>query len=306
MRTLVVTGDDFGFSRGVNRAIAQAHDRGVLTSASLMVTGEAAGEAVALARSRPGLAVGLHLVVLDGRAALPPREIPCLADPAGRFRGAPVSAGLRYQFSSRARRELAREIRAQLERFCDSGLALSHVDGHHHMHVHPVVLAILAGLAAEFRIPAIRLPSEELGLALALDRRNIPGKVFWACIFGLLRRHGERRLREAGIGFSDRVYGLLATGRVTEQYLLGLIPRIRADDVELYCHPAVTLPGEPSNGPSGSGPEEFAALLSDRVRQALARSGFSLAGYPRTAQARSSRKILRGSDSPPPGEFGHA
>src|SRR5215831_1345447 len=80
VRTLAVTGDDFGRSRAVNRGIAEAYDRGVLTSASLMVAGDAAAEAVEMARCRPGLAVGIHLVVVEGRAALPHREIPAITD----------------------------------------------------------------------------------------------------------------------------------------------------------------------------------------------------------------------------------
>jgi hopanoid biosynthesis associated protein HpnK len=276
VRTLIVTGDDFGFSRGVNRAIIEAHERGVLTHASLMVNGGAAAEAIALARSRPDLSVGLHLVVVDGAATLAPSEIPRLAGADGLFRGTPVSAGLRYQFSGAARRELAREIRAQLERFRETGLELSHVDGHHHMHLHPVVLETLVLLAREFRIPAIRLPSEELRLALAITPGNIAGKALWSGVFGLLRRHGERRLQNAGIACSERVYGLLETGRVTAPYLLDLIPRIRADRVEIYCHPAVASPGEPSNGPPGSGPAELSALLTPRVREAIGRSGVVL------------------------------
>jgi hopanoid biosynthesis associated protein HpnK len=278
VRTLAVTGDDFGSSAAVNRAIVEAHDRGILTRASLMVAGDAAAEAVALARSRPGLAVGLHLVVVDGPAALPSREIPSLVDSSGRFRGGPVSAGLRYQFSLAARRELFREIRAQLERFRDTGLPLSHVDGHHHMHLHPIVLRRLVALAPEFGIPAIRLPSEELGIALALGGGGVAGKIFWSAIFRPLRRYGERRLAEAGVGFSERVYGLLATGRITEEYLLGLIPRIRADRVELYCHPALALPGEAGDGRPESGQRECAALVSGRVRESLARNGFVLGG----------------------------
>ena len=288
MRTLAVTGDDFGFSRGVNRAIAEAHDRGILTSASLMITGDAAGEAIALARARPGLAVGLHLVVVDGRAALPAPETPRLVDADGRFRGGPVRAGLRYQFSREARRELAREIRTQLERFRETGLTLAHVDGHHHMHLHPVVLAMLLDLAREFEIPAIRLPSEELSLALAIDRRKVASKVVAAGIFRLLRRHGERRAREAGLDFSERVYGLQATGQVTERYLLELIPRIRAGRVEFYCHPAAVLPGEPGNGPPGAGPQELAALLSPRVRQVVEACGFVLGGRSAASQTRAS------------------
>jgi hopanoid biosynthesis associated protein HpnK len=277
VRRLVVTGDDFGYSREVNRAIAEAYDRGILTNASLMVSGDAAAEAVALARSRPGLSVGLHLVVADGRAALPASQIPRLVDGAGRFRAGLVRQGLRYQFSRGARSELAHEVGAQLERFVESGLALSHVDGHHHMHLHPTVLKILLGLADRFRIPAIRLPHEELSLALSLDRCAVPSKVLSSLIFRLLRASGEGRLRAAGIPVPERVYGLLATGRITEDYLLGLIPRIRSNDVELYCHPATAVPGQRFHGPPASGPEEFAALLSQRVKDALRQSRFVLA-----------------------------
>jgi chitin disaccharide deacetylase len=289
VRTLIVTGDDFGFSRGVNRAVVEAYESGVLTNASLVVNADAAAEAVALARCRPDLAVGLHLVVVDGAATLPPSVIPRLADAGGRFRRSPVSAGLVYQFSGAARSQLQREIRAQLERFRDTGLELSHVDGHHHMHLHPVVLEILVGLAREFRIPAIRLPSEELGPALAFDGRNLAGKALWSGVFGLLRLHGERRLRDTGIAFSERVYGLLETGRVTEPYLLDLIPRVRADCVEIYCHPAFASADEPSNGPPGSGPSELSALLSPRVREAIERSGFVLSKVAGTALTPASR-----------------
>jgi hopanoid biosynthesis associated protein HpnK len=226
-----------------------------------MVAGEAFEEAVSLARERPSLAVGLHLVILDGKAALPPAEIPLLVDSEGRFPDAPVSAGLRYFFRPAARAQLRREIRAQLERFRSTGLALSHVDGHHHLHLHPVALSCLADLAAEFRIPAVRLPSEELALALRTDPGRVATKVVWAGIFGRLRRHGERLLRATGVRFAERVYGLLATGRVTERYLLGVIPRIRANAVEIYSHP-------------GASPAELEALLSPRVREAIRDAGF--------------------------------
>jgi hopanoid biosynthesis associated protein HpnK len=263
----------------VNRAIVEAHERGVLTSASLMVAAEASDEAIELARAHPTLAVGLHLVVVDGRTALPASEVPHLVGPDGRLPARPIRMGLAYQFRPAARRELVREIRAQLERFRQTGLTLSHVDGHHHMHLHPFVLGTLLELSAEFQIPAIRLPSEELGVTLALDRSGLPGKIVGTWVFRRLRKYGERRLRSAGVRFSDRVYGVLATGRMTEAYVLGLIPRIRANFAELYFHPAVAVAGEPLNGPPGSGSAELAALVSARVRDALDASGFALTSY---------------------------
>ena len=280
MRRISITGDDFGLSREVNRAIVRAYDRGVLTRASLMVNGEAAPEAVQMARSRPGFPVGLHLAVVDGLATLPPSEIPHLVDSSGRFCSRPFAMGLRYQFSRAARRELRSEIRAQLERFAGTGLSLSHVDGHHHMQMHPVVLGILIEMAESFSIPAIRLPAEDLGVSLSLDPRGAAGKILLSLGFGFLRRWGVRRLRRTRVSFSKRVYGLLESGRITEDYLLGLIPRIAEDDVELYCHPATELPGEHFHGPPYNGPAELAALLSGKVRAAIDRSGLVLSKPP--------------------------
>lgn len=275
----IINGDDFGFSHGVNQAIIKAHKEGVLTSTSLMVTGEAFDEAVDLAHAHPSLAVGLHLVLVCGRAALPPSQIPHLVDEAGNFPYTPERSGLRYQFNRSTHEELQREIRAQLEKFRSTGLRLSHVDGHLHMHMHPLVLRILVDLADEFHIQVIRLPHEELGMSLRLDRQNLLTKLVWAGVFGGLRRYGEGLLKSKGIGFADRVYGLLQTGSVTEEYLLGLIPQIQATRVEIYCHPAIAIPGEALNGPSGAGEAELAALLSGQVREVLAAKGFELTNF---------------------------
>jgi hopanoid biosynthesis associated protein HpnK len=275
-RFVVINGDDFGFSSGVNQGIIKAHEQGVLTSTSLMVTGEAFEEAVALAKVHPNLAVGLHLVLGCGKAVLPPHQIPHLVDSEGNFSSDSVNAGLRYQFSSAARRELRLEIRAQLEKFHQTGLQLSHVDGHLHMHVHPVVLRSLVEFADEFNIKVIRLPWEELKFTLNLNRRDLLNKLIWWGVFGGLRRYGESLLKSKGIQFCDRVYGLLQSGQMTEEYLLGLIPQIQADVVEIYSHPAIAIPGEPLNGPPGAGEVELAAWLSKQVREVLTAHGFEL------------------------------
>src|ERR1043166_8184955 len=91
---LLVTADDFGRSPEINRAVIRAHREGILTTASLMVAGPAADEAVALARQNPTLAVGLHLVVVDGPAVLPHEQIPHLTDLSDCFPDNPVRLGL--------------------------------------------------------------------------------------------------------------------------------------------------------------------------------------------------------------------
>ncbi|MFN6035416.1 MAG: hopanoid biosynthesis-associated protein HpnK, partial [Dolichospermum sp.] len=271
MSYLIINADDFGFSHDVNAAIIQAHEEGILTSTSLMVTGDAAQEAIALAKNHPHLAVGLHLVLVCGKSVLPPAQIPHLVDSQGNFSHNPTQAGLNYQFNQATRAELRLEISAQLEKFRNSGLNLAHVDGHLHLHVHPVILNILTEFAAEFKIKFIRLPSEELTKNLKIDRRNLLTKIIWSIVFGQLRNYGEGLLKDHHINFADRVYGLLQTGNMSEEYLLSLIPQIEAELVEIYAHPAL-VNTDINNG----GEIELKALLSHKVRELLTVKGFEL------------------------------
>ena len=278
-RRLIINGDDFGFSSGVNQAIIEAHERGVLTSTSLMVTGDAFEEAVTLAKAHPTLAVGLHLVLACGRSVLPPAQIPHLVDAHGNFSNQPEKAGIYYHFSAAARREIPLEIRAQLEKFRQTGLPLSHVDGHVHVHIQPVVLNHLVNLSDEFNIRSMRLPLEDLSATLRADRSDLPMKLLLSIVYAGLRRYGEFVLRSRNIQFVDRVYGLFNSGRMTEDYLLKLIPHIQSNWVEIYSHPAAAIAGEPANESYGLGEAERDALISDRVRAMIHDQGFKLANY---------------------------
>jgi hopanoid biosynthesis associated protein HpnK len=257
----------------VNQAIIESHEQGILTSTSLMVSGQACMEAVNLAKNHPNLGVGLHLVLVCGQSVLPYEKIPHLVDRNRNFLNDPVKAGLNYQFNSEARKELALEIRAQLEKFQETGLLMSHLDGHLHLHTHPVVLGIIKELAAEFDLKVLRLPSEELNFTLAIDRSHFWTKLVWSQVFEQLRRHGERLFENTGIIIPDKVYGLLATGKISEDYLLQLIPKIQTEIAEIYAHPDYS----PLTNPSGS--MEFKTLLSDQVRDRIQSCGFELINF---------------------------
>jgi hopanoid biosynthesis associated protein HpnK len=275
---VILGADDFGSTTDVNAAVQAAHLQGVLTSASLMVTGEAAAEAVSMAREMPDLAVGLHLVVADGPAALAPDRIPHLVDSDGWFPRDPLQIGMRYAFSRAARQELAAEIRAQFERFAATGLSLSHVDGHQHMHLHPVVFDLLLPLAEAYGARGLRLPRDNLRLALAHSRRAAGRKVLWALVFGLLNAWCARRLQGHKLIVADRVYGLLQTGQMHEAYVVDLIRHLGVPTAEIYFHP-ITAPGGDSLDPA-----DLQALLSPAVRQAIEARGISRTTYPALAR----------------------
>jgi hopanoid biosynthesis associated protein HpnK len=279
-RRLIVSADDFGMSAGVNAGIIRAHTDGILGDASLMVTGAAVDEAVALARAHPRLQVGLHLVLVQGTAAAPPAAVAPLVDTAGHFTARPIAAGMRYFFSPAARAALRREITAQLEAFAATGLPLAHVDGHLTIHMHPVVLDVLLELRTRFGIRAVRLPREPLAQALRYDRRHLFRKLFEATAFDALARWGVPRLARAGVRHPDRVYGLHQTGHVSEDYVLSVIAELPPGVSELYCHPAlVDAEARRWRPREYASEQELAALTSGRVRAALARAGVELITY---------------------------
>lgn len=261
---VIVTADDFGLDPAVNEAVAQAHDRGILSAASLMVGAGAAAEAVDIARARPTLGVGLHLVLTDGRAVLPHSDIPDLVDTSGRFYEGMAKTGARFFFRPHVRRQLAAEIRAQYEAFVATGLPLDHVNAHKHFHVHPTILSLTLQIGREYGLRAMRWPYEPRGAT--------PGDwhaLFEAALMTPWLRGMRRRMKTAGVVSNDRLLGLRATGHMTESRMLAAIEAARAGPVaEIYCHPArrnrltAAMADYDHTG-------EYDALVSPRVVQAL-------------------------------------
>lgn len=265
-KALIVNGDDFGLSPEVNAGIIRAHREGILNSASLMVAEAAREEAARAARELPGLDVGLHVVVCKGRSTLAPSQIAPLVSPRGEFVDNPVLGGMRYFFDRRVRAKLAAECRAQIEAHLRLVGYLHHINGHLNFHVHPVLADILVELACEYKVPCIRLPREPVLTTLALARDHMARKLVESVIFRSLSRRTRRMAAERGIKSTDWVFGLHQSGHLSEEYVLGVIDRLRDGVTELYFHPAMDVGGTP---PAPSAQREVEILASPRVREAL-------------------------------------
>jgi hopanoid biosynthesis associated protein HpnK len=268
VRRLIVNADDFGASPAINQAVIRAHREGILTTASLMVNEPARAEAVRLARENPRLGVGLHLTLLLGRAALPPEQIPGLVNAHGEFSRRPVGVGLRYFFLRRLRAQLRAEIHAQFDTFHATGLPLDHVNGHLHLHLHPVVFDILLEDAAALGIRHLRLTRDCLARSRRMTRGRWLYRASHALIYELLSRRARAPLRRRGIRHAQITFGLLQTGRVDEDYVLKLLPELPAGDSELYSHPSLD-----------EFRPEFEALISPRVRDRVRELGIELIRY---------------------------
>lgn len=280
MKELIINADDFGLSSAANRGVIRAWQQGILTSASLMAGGGAFEEAVALAGENPGLQVGLHLTLVQGRAVLERQGFPALVDANGGFGNDPVLAGMRYYFLKPLRSRLYREIEAQIVKCLEAGISLSHLDGHLNIHMHPVVFDILCELMPAYGIESFRLSRESLAANLAVDRERVVGKCADAFIFASLAKRCRTRLDRLGIRYAAEVKGLLNSGRMTEDYLLQTLDSVGDGLTEIYFHPGCRPCAELDRWmPGYLHDEELAALTSAQVAGKLARLGIRLRNY---------------------------
>lgn len=280
MKELIINADDFGLSAGVNKAVIKAWQEGILTSASLIVGADACHEAVHLAKANPGLQVGLHLTLVQGRAVGEHATFPRICDAKGFFTDDPVHAGMRYYFVRPFRKQLRREIEAQIEAFLQTGIPLSHIDGHLNIHMHPTVFDILCELMPKYGITSFRLSREDLRSDLANDRSRLLGKAADAFIFSKLANRCRPALDRLGIGYTGEVKGLLSSGRMTEAYLFKAIEMLGEGTTEIYFHPGCLPCAEITRRmPDYRHEEELAALTSPRVKARLKELGIGLRNY---------------------------
>jgi hopanoid biosynthesis associated protein HpnK len=272
-RRAIFTADDFGFDEAVNEAVERAHLDGILTSTSLMVTAPAAADAIARAKRLPRLAVGLHLVLVQGEPALPREEIAPLIEANGAFLDSPAAAGMRYFFRPGARAALAREIRAQFQAFARTGLPLDHVDGHTHLHIHPTIFSLLLDIGPEFGMRAMRIPYEPPVASWRAAGNSRMRRMAGSGAFAPWASNMRARLRARGIASNDSTFGFHDTGAMIEPLVLRQLENLAPDSVtEFYFHPATHKSDALRRAmPSYRNVEEFNALSSARLKEALAR-----------------------------------
>ena len=157
MRRLIVNADDFGYTSGVNRAIVEAHSRGVVTSSTLMANGAAFAEAAQLSSTVPNLSVGCHVVLTDGEPVLGAGQLPSLTT-ASHFRDGMIAFASRAIAGVVDANQITAEAAAQIRKIQSAGIAVSHFDTHKHTHLFPTILRPLLRAAGDCGVRAVRNP----------------------------------------------------------------------------------------------------------------------------------------------------
>lgn len=273
---LILTADDFGVSDSVNTAVQKARKTGLLTNASLMVAGQFVREAISIARDDTELAVGLHLTLSHGAGILPYEQIPNAIKENGSFTGSPIVAGFKYFFDTRARRQLRSEIEAQFDRFACSGLLLSHVDGHQHLHAHPAVLPVVIEFAKKYGACGIRVPRDPFWINMRVDHARLHSKIFIALGHAYLSWVCDKNLYGSGLETCNTVIGAMMSGNMRSEYVMQILDLVHTPRIEVYFHPSTQLD---SASPQGPNPGDLNTLLDPRLKQFIADRKYDLTSY---------------------------
>ena len=238
MKRLIINADDFGLAPGVNRAIVELQQAGALSSATLMATAPYFSSAVYMAFAQPQLAVGCHVVLVDGSPCLRKDQVPSLLDPRDRSRFRSTVGGF-FADVLRGRipeQEIEAEAVAQIRRIQSSGLTVSHIDSHKHVHALPRVLAPLLRAARQCGVLCVRNPYEP-GWSLRATRAAGAWRRIQVQAMATQRRRFLRLVAQHGMTTADGSIGLLATGVLDDAVLRCLIQAMPSGTWELVCHP---------------------------------------------------------------------
>jgi len=244
-KRLIVTADDVGLHPGMTAGAIRAHREGIVTACSLVANGAAFYDAVERLRDVPSLEIGVHLTLVEERS-LTGMRLP--------------RSYVEFVRDMKDRVAIERELRAQIERVLASGLRITHLNGHQHVHMWPSVFLIVSTLADEYGIGYVRRVRDRGGRG------------------GIMRRLSIAALNTLGSGGST--IGVMEAGHLTADRIIQLLRHVKGT-TELVTHPGIDVDAYPHWNYDWNGETE--ALCDPRVRTAIAERGIELVG-PRSSE----------------------
>lgn len=244
-RCLIVTADDVGLDPGMTEGAIRAHREGIVTACSIVASGAAFDGAVARLRDVPSLEVGVHLALVEERS------LTGLRMPRKYTTFVPLYLARVISIAA-----IERELRAQIERVLATGLRVTHLNGHQHLHLLPRVFAVVARLAREYAVPYVRIVDDRGGAARSLSMSALSAL--------------GRRARDTAFT-NDHTIGVAIAGHLDD--VTPLLDHV--DGVtELVTHPGVGVTSYPAWAYEWD--RETRALCAPGLREELVRRGIVL------------------------------
>jgi predicted glycoside hydrolase/deacetylase ChbG (UPF0249 family) len=277
-RRIIINADDFGLCDGVNKAVAQAHTDGVLTSATIMANMSAAREAVKIAKKLPNLGIGVHLNLTEGPPLSKGTRLGRLLGTDGQFSSSLAKLAFFSLAGHKIREAIRAELAAQIQWVIDNGLKPTHLDSHKHVHAFPPLFSIVYQLARRFQITAIRWPFEPRELSqipwplTGEDGRKRAQKIrFMAKI---------NRVQNPNFLKTDIFLGIAHTGKIDVNFFKAVALYNSAATAEVMTHPGFIDGLDPAKTRLlHQRKVELKALCSDRTKKYFEDAGVKLVHY---------------------------
>ena len=284
VRRLIINADDLGLTEGVNRGIAEAHARGIVTSTTLMANSPAFTSALQIPSAAPNLSVGCHVVLIDGRPLQDPARVRTLTENGSRFRDSLARFTFDVLKGSILEEHIYDEAVAQFEKLKSAGITPTHFDTHKHVHMFPAVLKPLLKAANDFGIRAVRnpfVPLKPLAFAHLVRRPKLWTRYSEVAV---LRRYHEdfrRAVADAGMVSPDGSFGIVVTGVLDQELFEAIIGCIPEGTWEFVCHPGYLDADlfETRTRLRKSRETELQVLTSRAAREALHNNDIQLISY---------------------------
>jgi len=283
VRRLIINADDFGLTAGVNRAIVEAYERGVLTSTTLMANSLAFDDAVQLAKGHSSLSTGCHVVLVDGKPLIDPGRLPNLVDGKDRnsFREGISGFAIRALSGRIDPDQVEAETTAQIRKLQAYGVLVSHVDSHKHTHMFPAALQGILRASRTCGVTAIRNPFEVVAANFARLQRGLWKRYAQVKTLHGLAGYFRKAVAKAGLRTPDGTLGIVATGHLNPDLFRNIAENMPEGTWEFVCHPGYLDADLRSitTRLRESRVEELAVLTSADTRTALERRGVQLISY---------------------------
>jgi hopanoid biosynthesis associated protein HpnK len=276
-RRIIINADDFGLCSSVNQAVAQAHTDGVLTSTTIMANMPAAEAAIKLAKQMPGLGVGVHLNLFQGKPLSKDGSINCLLNTDGDFALTPAKLSFLSIVRRKIRNAIRKELAAQIQWVIDNGLKPTHLDSHKHIHSFPAIFPIVCGLARRFEIAAIRFifePKQLSAMPWPLPSEGGRKRARTARIMAKINR-----IQNSDFLKTDCLLGVAHMGKIDVNFFKAVALYNSAATAEIMTHPG--LDDDLQNKKSGMHQRkgELQALCNERTKQYFKDAGIKLVHY---------------------------
>lgn len=270
MKKAIFNADDFGLSEKINNGIAHGFSHGVLTDSSLVMTLPATQHALNLIKTK-GLNAGVHLTLTVGKP-LSGKDTNSVIH-QGKFYGIGRLL-LRIALCQAKQEDIQNEFRKQLIQFLDSGVTPTHLDTHQYIHMLPMVFDVVAALAAEYRIKALRIASEKLSLRFGYQ-------AFQSIVVSGLSKTTRKGLTQYSLSTTDHFFGIARINtKQTLPSFLNIIKNIKPGTSEIMCHPGYDDPEIRNRTPYiKQRAEELKALTDPRLKELIKKEKIELISF---------------------------